>query len=312
MIDREGDTKPAPIDDEPPAGRARLSAHDRRQVEEWALVLASQAIATRFGTDSAGSFWLELEVRDEERARAALDAWARENPAPEGAGASPTDGDRPETQIDWTGAGVALALIGIHLFAADGRHDFLLARASADAERILEGEWWRALTALCLHADLGHVLANALAGLYFIGAVCRSLGRGLGLSLIGLAGMLGNLATAALHSSGHDSVGASTAVFGAIGILVGLALGRRRRAGLRGRELWLPLAAGLGLLAMLGTGGGERVDLWAHLCGLLAGAAAGAVSSVSLSSRLPGPTQRLLGVTSLAVLRFAWSLALGR
>jgi len=36
-------------------------------------------------------------------------------------------------------------------------------RGSADAGRIVRGEWWRAVTALTLHADVAHTLGNAVA-----------------------------------------------------------------------------------------------------------------------------------------------------
>ncbi len=38
----------------------------------------------------------------------------------------------------------------------------LIERGNADATRMLNGEWWRAATALTLHA-LAHVAANAVA-----------------------------------------------------------------------------------------------------------------------------------------------------
>ena len=41
------------------------------------------------------------------------------------------------------------------------------ARGAADAERILHGELWRTVTALTLHADVAHVLSNAVAAAIF-------------------------------------------------------------------------------------------------------------------------------------------------
>src|SRR5437870_5413008 len=82
-----------------------------------------------------------------------------------------------------------------------------------------------------------------------------------------------NLATAAVRRGRHLSVGASTATFAALGILAGLQVVRRFRHGARGRRAWLPLAAGLGLFAMLGVG--EHADVLAHLFGLGVGAVVG-------------------------------------
>jgi membrane associated rhomboid family serine protease len=196
-------------------------------------------------------------------------------------------------------------------FAVTGPRDFAVhwfERGSADAERILHGEPWRALTALALHADLGHVLGNAIAGTIFIGAACGALGVGLAAALVLAAGGLGNLANALFHGSHHSSVGASTAIFGAVGILAALGIARRRRHGIGGRRALAPIAAGLGLLAMLGTSG--RADLWGHLFGLIAGAVLG-LAGARAFARPPGlAVQWLLGGASVAVFLACWSAAL--
>jgi membrane associated rhomboid family serine protease len=86
-------------------------------------------------------------------------------------------------------------------------------RVELGTERVMAGEWWRAVTALTLHADAPHVGGNAVAIGVLMTAVCWHLGPGLGAWLLLLAGAAGNLLTAAVHGGGHSSVGASTAVF---------------------------------------------------------------------------------------------------
>src|SRR2546430_9329762 len=54
--------------------------------------------------------------------------------------------------------------------------------------RMMAGEWWRAVTALTLHADAPHLLGNALASALLVTAVCQQLGPGVGLWLVLLAG----------------------------------------------------------------------------------------------------------------------------
>ena len=63
------------------------------------------------------------------------------------------------------------------------------------------------VTALTLHADLAHVLANALACVLLVTAVGRSLGAGVGLWLMLLAGAGGNALTALAHGAHHISGG---------------------------------------------------------------------------------------------------------
>jgi rhomboid protease GluP len=178
----------------------------------------------------------------------------------------------------------------------------------ADAERILSGEIWRTVTALTLHADLSHLVANATAGAFLATAVCRTLGGGLGALLIVTAGAAGNLLNAALNGPPHVSVGASTAVLGAVGLLSGLAFVRTRRAARGRRRAWLPLAAGLALLGMLGAD--PHADLGAHLCGFAIGVGLGAVCGWTLPA-VPGRgVQRVLAAVALAAVLASWWLAL--
>ena len=182
-------------------------------------------------------------------------------------------------------------------------------RGSADAERILLGELWRAVTALTLHADLAHAVANALAGALFLSAVCAALGPGLGCALVLLSGAGGNLINAFVRGSGHVSVGASTAVFGAVGLLSGLAMARGRRREARERHAWVPIGAGFAILATLGTAGANS-DHWAHLFGLLVGGALGMPLGFAVS-RPPGRSiQWILGATAIAALLYCWARAL--
>ncbi len=123
-----------------------------------------------------------------------------------------------------------------------------------------------------------------------------------------LSGALGNGLTAWVHGSDHVSVGASTAVFGAVGLLVGQGLILRRRLGLRGPRALAPIAAGLGLFAMLGTGG-ARTDLLAHVFGLLSGTALGVIYTVLCPRPARRGVQLLLLTGAFGALLLCWALA---
>lgn len=231
----------------------------------WALVLEAEDIAYQWGREADGSRLLLVPADEAERAAAQLSAWLAENaPAPALPDASRHGGGT------WLGLALALALLAFFAVTGDARPESpWLAAGSAEAGRVLGGEPWRAVTALTLHADLSHVLANAIAGGLLAMAVALALGPGLAFLAILLSGLGGNLLSALLRPAAQASIGASTAVFGAVGLLAGLALDRRRRAGWAGERLWLPVLAGLGLLALLGSD--PQTDVLSHSLGLLAG-----------------------------------------
>ena len=209
----------------------------------------------------------------------------------------------------WAGFAIAAAIP--LAFLASGPRDagaYWFARGSADASAILSGEVWRLATALTLHADWAHALGNAAAAALFATAVCRLYGPGAGAAMILVTGLLGNLENALWHQMRHSSVGASTALFGAVGILAGNQFVRRRGRRRERTRAWIPLAGGLGLVAMLGTGG--RADLSAHLFGLATGTLIGVAAGIGLA-RPPGRTaQGLLAAGSIALLSLAWVAAL--
>lgn len=135
------------------------------------------------------------------------------------------------------------------------------------------GEWWRLGTALFLHADPGHLISNLLSGIFVFGVVISTIGRWRGWLLLAGAALAGNLAVAALHYPGpYRALGASTAIFAGLGLLTGRAIRVLRLPGRAHpwRAVFVPLAAGLTLLALFGAGGRE-IDVGAHLTGFAAG-----------------------------------------
>ena len=184
-----------------------------------------------------------------------------------------------------------------------------MAIGSADSELILNGQWWRLVTALTLHANSLHLLGNLAIGGIFIVYLCRCLGSGLGWALLLSAGVLGNLVNAVLQPLNHVSVGSSTLVFGAVGLLASLNSSRHRR--LTWKRWFLPFAGAVALLALLGTEG-ERTDLGAHLCGFMAGAAMGLPAGYLVGVRgRPGRLpDTILSLLSAMVVTASWMMAL--
>jgi membrane associated rhomboid family serine protease len=180
----------------------------------------------------------------------------------------------------------------------------------ADAGLILGGEWWRCVTALFLHADAGHLLANAGALAVLASLLARRIGSGMTWGLFVFSGSLGNALNAWAQAPDHLSVGASTGVFGLIGVLAAGA--GRADPGSRGKMLLLAFGFGFSLLAMLGAGE-DRVDLGAHLfglcCGLPFGFLIGGWHGVTGWRRWLGSVS---GAAGLGLAVWAWALALGQ
>jgi rhomboid protease GluP len=283
------------------------AAPDRGQAESVSLVLEAMDIPNRVVPTEDG-FAVVVPPRMVAPAMAALDAQdreagevlAREAPAP----------DRGPSYV-----GVAMAITLLAFFLVSGRRDgpdlghwFRLGSAVAHSI-VHQRELWRAVTALTLHADAMHLAGNAVASLVFVTALGRWVGGGVALLATLLAGVAGNLVTAFIYSSSHNSVGASTATFGALGVLGGLQFVRRFRDASVGRmrRALLGIAAALGLLAMLGMG--ERSDVVAHATGL----GFGMLFGVGLGL-LAGRPVRLLGqalgvLATVGLISAAWLLA---
>jgi len=182
-------------------------------------------------------------------------------------------------------------------------------QGAIDSTVILErGEWWRLVTALTLHANLAHLSGNCLIGGLVIHLLGKTTGYGLAWLLLLLNGMAGNLLNVVLRRDVHISVGLSTSIFAVIGIFTGLQLGRLTAYSLT--RLVLPLGAGAGLLAFLGSEG-VQTDLGAHFFGFLCGICWGALLGCSkIIERARRPSRQALCFSlSLAIVFFCWLLA---
>ena len=280
---------------------------ERGRADEWALVLAATGIPHRLRRRPDG--WpLIVAPLDARAALEALDGYDGEKQG-ESADTVAAAVVTPVGGATALGAGVALLLIGF--FAVTGprtEHSAWFARGSAATERIVAGEWWRTVTALTLHADVPHLLGNAVASVVLVGAVSRELGPGLGLWLLVLAGAGGNALTAVAHGARYDSVGASTAIFGAMGILATTRVAARGRGRRAAQKPWVVFAACLALLALLGTSPGA--DILAHLFGLLVGGVLGLATGFALPSAPRPAVQWVLALAALGTLVVSWLCAL--
>ncbi len=277
-------------------------SRSKKRCQEYALVL--QAVGIRCEVlPRDGEFALVVQAPDADRALEQLGLYLHENPA------RPAHVDPRLGGLDGLACaclfGVTILLIDILQRNQAFDLDWLRAGMS-HAGLIRAGEWWRAVTALGLHADTVHLAGNLVFGLVFSFFAGKLLGWGLAWSGMLLAGALGNALNAFVQGPGHTSVGASTAVFATLGILAAYTWKRRPTAINR----WVPLGSGVALLAFLGMGG-ERTDIFAHVAGFGSGCVFGLVFGVLETRALLAPWHKhTLGLAASLFFVLAWTLAL--
>ncbi len=143
----------------------------------------------------------------------------------------------------------------------DKKYFFIEAGAN-DAFKVLNGEFYRCVTALFLHANLIHLLSNIIFFSIIFRYVIKIFGEGLGWLLIIFSGACGNFVTSFIYGNFHSSIGFSTSVFATIGIL--------SNVNLKIVKNYVPLIGGFFLLIMLG-GGNKKIDVLSHITGLGSG-----------------------------------------
>lgn len=280
-----------------------FSSPSPRRCGEFALVLFAMGIACRLATQG-DEYRLEVDAADAERAREQIYLYVHENEHP-----SRIFTHEPKAR-DGFGIAVAYAVVILIIDVLQRDHLFSfgwLEAGAGYAAAIQGGEWWRAVTALSLHVDSPHLVGNLVFGALFIYLAGEFLGWGLAISGVVFGGALGNLLNAYAQTPQHASIGASTALFAAVGVLAAYTWSLRARR----LNRWVPLGASVAVLAFVGMGG-ERTDIFAHFAGLGAGSLFGfAYGALDARGMLATRHKRALGFGAAALFVLGWVLALG-
>ena len=242
------------------------------------LVILAMGEACRVSqSDTPGEFVLEAETHSAARIARELEVYGSEI-EPQ-VWRQPVASEWSRHSPGWRLCGIWL-LVLMAVFYWQNEDSSLVGKAASSSVGLIgRGEWWRPFTGLFLHADIGHLVGNLVGGAIFGVLVSRLVGPLLGWTMILASGTLGNIITSALtYPQPFNSIGASTAVFAALGILsgVGIAETLRERARLPWVRIMAPVFAGIILLGWLGGGHDPQTDVLGHVFGFSSGLAAGA------------------------------------
>ena len=183
----------------------------------------------------------------------------------------------------------------------------VLAKGALVPAAVAEGRGWLLLTSMFLHSGFIHLALNMLS-LYFLGSfVEQAFGKGRFLALYLASGLAGGIAYLYFGSFDEPAVGASGAIFG----LLGGVLGYSRR---NGTFSWQnPLIRQLLILTVLNLYIGfsvPNISNTAHIGGLVGGAAFGWLTapSVYAGKRLRAATPTIIVLGAEMVLLAVWLL----
>ena len=146
---------------------------------------------------------------------------------------------------------------------------FFYGKGCVSLSYVMQGEFYRLLTAVFLHGSVDHYFSNMLL-LYFLGDILeRRVGRSRFTIMYLITGILGNVLSC-LHEyiTGiyYISYGASGAVFGLIGMLFYLVIHRDEKI-----KISIPAMLFMVAYCIYSSFVGEQVNVAAHLGGLLSG-----------------------------------------
>jgi rhomboid protease GluP len=285
------------------------SSMRRSDCDERALMLAAVSIHSAIWFDGS-KFVLNVAVPDAPTALFHLHSYDAEGRASHGS-VAPVRAVTLHRHA-WVGSTVYVAVLcGIVIAISTGLWPAdAFERGELNAAHVHGGQWWRAWTALTLHRDVAHLVGNLGAGVWFGTLAARQLGAGTAWLLIVTGAAAANLFDAQFGPSTYRSVGASTAVFTALGLMA--AHSWRTRYDLRQKWAlrWSPLIAGAVLLGWFGSTG-EGTDLVAHALGFAVGCLLGALGAGNIIAQ-DRVSQTLAGLAALGSLALAWTFALSR
>ncbi|MCY8452070.1 rhomboid family intramembrane serine protease [Bacillus spizizenii] len=132
---------------------------------------------------------------------------------------------------------------------------------------VANGEWWRLITPVLLHAGFTHLLFNSMSIFLFAPTLERMLGKARFLLVYAGSGIIGNIGTYVTEPLDYVHVGASGAIFGLFGVYLFMVLFRKELIGQEHSKMILTLLAFAVLMSFINS----NINMMAHLFGLCGG-----------------------------------------
>ncbi len=292
------------INSESLSGPFIITALNTSSLETYSLVLSAVNIPHSTNTSSDNTFELHIPAPYKERALYEIATYVEENrdwppPAPAAPIFAPSFKAMSFLVIG--------SLIFIYSISGDWHPGSVwFQKGAGDSTAILQaGEYYRLVTALMLHADIVHLMGNCFLGGFLLHFYFKISGNGLGLFTMLTTATFANYINVLAHGPGHHFVGFSTAVFSVIGLFCTSAY--TTSTSTINFHLFMPIMAGIALLALLGSGG-ERTDLGAHFFGLIIGMAAGIFLRTQKAKAIRRSTamQMILTILTCSVAWISW------
>lgn len=279
-----------------------LPTRSRRRAMDWSLALLSQGLPSAIVREGH-AWYLRVEADQSDRAREIIRLYENENRR------WVWQSQVRETRFQFH-AGALLWCLVVAFFYLWSNATGAYEAGMMSTALVRDGEWWRLFTAITLHADLAHLLANLCIGFPLLGLAMAHFGAGPALMTTWLGGLLGNVSALAVYTTDHRSLGASGMVMAALGLLSGATL---RDHSFREFPVKTLLRGIFGVsLLFVFLGLNPKSDVLAHAGGFIGGILLGVGLGFVPEAQLRRPSISIVGVAVLLGMVFwTWALAFG-
>lgn len=131
---------------------------------------------------------------------------------------------------------------------------------------IAQGEWWRVVTSIFLHAGFFHILFNMFSLFLFGPELERIAGKLRFITIYLFSGIFGNVVAYLFQSGNYASVGASGAIYGIFGAYAALVYYTRNTVP-QLKQIIMPII----VIGLIMTFIQSNINIYAHIGGLITG-----------------------------------------